>query len=126
MKPTKFIVERTNTGYSAYAEDLPVATTGETMAALKANALEAVTLYHQELNRRVAATEIQLVLDLPQFFEFYNVINASALSKRLGINQSLLAQYISGAKKPSAKQVQRILQGIRDVGQELAEIEIAA
>ncbi len=60
---------------------------------------------------------------MPQFFKFYKVINAKALSKRIGINQSLLAQYIKGIKKPSTAQTRRILKGVRDVGRELAAIE---
>jgi hypothetical protein len=41
------------------------------------------------------------------------------------MNQSLLAQYIKGNKKPSSAQTQRILKGIRQVGRELAEIEFS-
>lgn len=35
---------------------------------------------------------------------FSRVISANATSERIGINQSLLAQYISGNKKPSPTQ----------------------
>jgi len=38
------------------------------------------------------------------------------------MNQSLLAQYITGKKKPSANQTQRILKGVHQIGRELAEI----
>jgi hypothetical protein len=66
--------------------------------------------------------EIKMTLDLSQFFEFYKVINAKALSERIGMNQSLLAQYITGKKKPSSSQTQRILKGVQQIGRELAEI----
>lgn len=66
---------------------------------------------------------MKITLDLPQFFEFYKVINAKALSERIGINQSLLAQYIKGIKKPSPIQTQRILKGVQEVGKELASIQ---
>jgi predicted transcriptional regulator len=62
-------------------------------------------------------------LDLPQFFSFYKVINAKALSERIGMNQSLLAQYIKGNKKPSTAQKKRILKGVHQVGKELASIK---
>jgi DNA-binding transcriptional regulator YdaS (Cro superfamily) len=52
------------------------------------------------------------------------VINAKALSERIGMNQSLLAQYINGTKKPSSQQTQRILKGVQQVGKELASIQI--
>ncbi|GGF22407.1 type II toxin-antitoxin system HicB family antitoxin [Hymenobacter cavernae] len=126
-KKVEMIVERTNTGYSAYAQDLPIATTGATFQELKANMLLALSLYIEETSKDKYFPHddmIRVTLDLPQFFEFYKVINAKALSERIGMNQSLLAQYISGQKKPSAKQVERILDGIRAIGRELSEIEL--
>jgi len=56
------------------------------------------------------------------FFDFYKVINAKALSERIGMNQSLLAQYIKGIKKPSLAQTKRILLGVQQIGQELSEV----
>jgi hypothetical protein len=52
----------------------------------------------------------------------YRVINAKALSERIGMNQSLLAQYIKGIKKPSPVQVKRILDGVQQIGRELSEV----
>lgn len=40
-------------------------------------------------------------------------LNASAIARRLGISQSLFAQYISGAKKPSEARLNQILEQIR-------------
>jgi hypothetical protein len=40
------------------------------------------------------------------------------------MNQSLLAQYIKGIKKPSTNQTQRILEGVQQIGRELAEIRL--
>lgn len=118
----EMIVERTQTGYSAYAQKHPVYTVGNNLEELKINMLEALNLYFKEQDREVAETDLKITLDLPQFFEFYNVINAKALSERIGMNQSLLAQYIKGIKKPSANQTQRILEGVKQIGRELAEI----
>ncbi len=39
------------------------------------------------------------------------------------MNQSLLAQYIKGIKKPSSSQTQRILKGVQQIGKELASIQ---
>jgi predicted RNase H-like HicB family nuclease len=118
-------VERTGTGYSAYANDYGIATVGDTYAELKSNALEAVNLYMEATDQNpVTAEQLQITLDLPQFFTFFKVINASALAARVGMPQSLLAQYVSGHKKPSPKQVTRILDGVREVGRELAALEL--
>jgi hypothetical protein len=51
-------------------------------------------------------------------------LNASAVARRMGIQQSLLAAYIRGSKKPSKEREQEILNTIRQIGRELAEITI--
>jgi predicted RNase H-like HicB family nuclease len=122
MKKIEMIVERTNTGYSVYAQNYPVATTGKDLIELKSNMVEALNLYFEENGPLITENDIKVTLDLAQFFEFYKVINAKAFSERIGMNQSLLAQYISGKKKPSSSQTQRILKGVQQIGRELAEI----
>jgi predicted RNase H-like HicB family nuclease len=122
MKKIEMIVERTNTGYSVYAQNHPVATTGKDLIELKSNMVEALNLYFEENGPLITENDIKVTLDLAQFFEFYKVINAKAFSERIGMNQSLLAQYISGKKKPSSLQTQRILKGVQQIGRELAEI----
>lgn len=119
----KMIVEKTKTGYSAYAENYPVFTVGKTLEELKSNILEAINLHFEKQNRTIIDDDLKIHLDLPQFFTFYKVINAKALSQRIGINQSLLAQYIKGHKKPSARQIERILKGVQQVGKELSAIQ---
>lgn len=49
-------------------------------------------------------------------------INASAVARRLGMAQSLLAQYISGAKIPSEERLEMIEAEIREIGKELIAV----
>ncbi len=49
-------------------------------------------------------------------------LNASAVARRLGISQSLFAQYISGAKKPSDERLAAIFEAVRSIGRELAMV----
>ncbi len=49
-------------------------------------------------------------------------LNASAVARRLGISQSLFAQYISGTKKPSETRLNQILEQIRAIGRDLSQI----
>lgn len=111
-------------GYSATAsvEDHFIATEAETFEELQANILEAVNLSFEDLGFNYAINEIKFEYDLESFFDFYKVINAKALSERIGMNQSLLAQYIKGVKKPSATQTKRILEGVQQIGRELSEV----
>jgi predicted RNase H-like HicB family nuclease len=123
MKKIVIIVERTKTGYSTYAVKYPAYTVGSSLEELRTNIVEALNLYFEDKGKIIDENDLKITLDLPQFFEFYKVINAKALSERIGINQSLLAQYIKGNKKPSATQTQRILKGVQQVGKELAAIQ---
>lgn len=51
-------------------------------------------------------------------------LNASAIARRLGMAQSLLAQYISGSKKPSKAREKLILNEIHKIGLELQSVSI--
>jgi predicted RNase H-like HicB family nuclease len=117
------IIERTKTGFSAYTEKFPIYTVGKSLEELKANILESVNLYLQGEYKTVTEDELKVNIDLPSFFEFYKVINAKAFSERIGMNQSLLAQYIKGIKKPSPSQANRILKGVQQMGRELASVQ---
>ena len=116
------IIEKTNDGFSAYAADYPVFTTGSTMNELFSNIKEAFILYFDEENFN--DSRISFEIDFNQFFKHYKVLNANALAGRIGMNPTLLSQYISGHKKPSASQSRRILYGINRIGHELAEMSV--
>ena len=125
MKKVVFIVEKTNTGYSAFAQDYPVYTVGDSIADVRKNILDAINTWFEHKNfPEITEGQIELKLDIPQFFEFYKEINAKAISKRIGINESLLSQYVTGVKKPSTKQRTRILEGIKSLGKELVNLEL--
>lgn len=57
-----------------------------------------------------------------QVFLTHPEINASAVARRLGMSQSLLAQYIRGLKRPSEERSKMILDEIRKIGRELCEL----
>jgi predicted RNase H-like HicB family nuclease len=117
-------VEKTDTGYSAFAEDMHVFTTGRDIPELYANLIEAMNLAYEDLGYEVAADNLKLNLDLQQFFQYYKVLNANFLAKRIGMNPSLLSQYVRGKKQPSSKQTDKIIRGIQSIGKELADIRL--
>ena len=116
-------IERTQTGYSAYADGLPVFTTASSIPELYENMLEALNLYYEDQGVTLTTANLKLQLDLQQFFLHYRVLNASFLASRIGMNPTLLSQYVQGNKRPSAKQTRRILKGIQSIGQELADLQ---
>lgn len=123
-KKIKIIIEKTETGFSAFSEDYPIFTTGKSITELQINALEATQLYFDEVEEKITMEKLKFEFDFQQFFQYYNVINAKMLAQKIGMNATLLSQYVSGKKKPSDVQTEKILNGIHQIGQELAELNL--
>jgi predicted RNase H-like HicB family nuclease len=123
-KKIKFTVEKTDTGFSAFSEVYPVFTTGKTFTELLKNVIEAMNLYLTDQDSQVVEKNIEFEIDLQQFFQYYRVINSKFLAQRIGMNETLLSQYVQGRKKPSLKQTNKILQGIQQVGRELSNLNL--
>ncbi|MBK6476034.1 MAG: helix-turn-helix transcriptional regulator [Flavobacteriales bacterium] len=121
-KKIDIVVEKTATGYSAYAEDQGAFTTSKNIPSLYENLLEALNLHYEEHGYLVTADNLRLRMDLQQFFQYYKVLNANFLAKRIGMNPSLLSQYVRGKKQPSNKQTEKIMHGIQNIGMELSSI----
>lgn len=117
-------VEKTQTGFSAYSEDYPIFTTGKSIPELMNNAYEATEFYFEEEDIKIEPKDIKFEVDFKQFFKYFKVINAKFLGEKIGMNPTLLSQYVSGTKKPSSKQTAKILGGIHQIGQELSAINL--
>lgn len=59
---------------------------------------------------------------LYDLFIVHPELNAAAIARRLGMSQSLFAQYVSGTKKPSKKRLEEIIDTIRSIGRELMAV----
>lgn len=64
--------------------------------------------------------------ELYRIFTAHPELNASAVARRMGISQSLFAQYISGIKKPSKARLDEIYSTLRTIGEELLSIPYVA
>jgi hypothetical protein len=115
-------IEKTDTGFSAFAKDYPVFSTGSSMNQLIDNCIEAFSLYFDD--EKFDPAGISFEIDFKQFFQYYKVINSKALAEKIGMNPTLLSQYVRGHKRPSPQQSRRILYGINRIGQELAEMSV--
>jgi len=123
-KKIKMIVEKTNTGFSAFSEDYPIFTTGRTIPELMENALEAANLCFEDDKVKITQENLRFEIDFKQFFMHYRVLNSKFLADKIGMNPTLLSQYVQGRKKPSETQTEKILLGIHQIGQELSEINL--
>lgn len=122
-KNIKIIVEKTETGFSAYSEVYPIFTTGRTVPEIINNALEATQLYFED-QFEVLHENLKFEIDFAQFFKYFKVLNSKFLAEKIGMNPTLLSQYVQGHKKPSENQTEKILTGIHQIGQELSEMNL--
>jgi hypothetical protein len=122
----KVTITKENKGYSAHAlvKNNFIASEAESFKELLTKILEAIDFTFENQGFKYSLEEIQFIYDLESFFDYYKVINAKALSVRIGMNQSLLAQYIKGIKKPSIAQTKRIMTGIQQIGIELSDVQL--
>ena len=120
----RVVVIKEDLGYSATTTvgDKFIATEADSFEELKIKLLDALHFTFEEEGKIYSQSDLKFEFDLESFFDFYRVINAKALSERIGMNQSLLAHYIRGIKKPSPAQTRRILKGVQQIGKELTEV----
>lgn len=123
QKKIIMVVEKTGSGFSAFADEYSIFTTAKSIPELLNNAVEAAEMFF-EGDLKITRDDIQFELDFQQFFQFYKVLNAKFLAEKIGMNPSLLSQYVQGRKKPSEKQTNKILRGIHQIGQELSGLNL--
>ena len=124
LNKISIIIEKTKTGFSAYAKDYPIFTTGSNIAELIGNAYEAIQLYFSEEKFSMNKLKIQYEFDFKQFFQYYRVLNSKVIADKIGMNPTLLSQYVQGKKKPSQQQTERIINAIHEIGVELSSINL--
>lgn len=86
--------------------------------------MEASELYFDDLAVEITHDDLKFEIDFQQFFKYYKVLNAKFLAEKIGMNPTLLSQYVHGHKKPSQKQANKILAGIHQIGQELSDLNL--
>ena len=57
-------------------------------------------------------------------FEKFPQLNIASIARELGINRTLMQQYVSGRKKPSYERMQDIEHHLHHLGEELMKVRI--
>src|SRR5690606_5447292 len=117
-------LEFTKSGYSAYCLDYNVTTTASNKNELINNLIEAINFYLEDEDRYVTIENLNIEIDFNQFFGYFSYLKTKEIAAKIGMNSSLLTQYIRGVKTPSKKQAEKIINGIRTIGKELSQIEL--
>lgn len=71
----------------------------------------------------VSKKNLDISFSIASLFQLYP-INLRHFAQRIGMNYTLLSQYVQGRKKPSEKQTKKVVQGLQEVGKELSEVDI--
>lgn len=106
---------------------------GKTVDELKQNFKQLVVDYQTHEGKKdkfwknvdAEKMEIEIYYDLQAFFKEFNQIKITSLAKNANMNTSLLRQYATGSKFPSAEQVKKIEKTIHQLGNRLQKINLA-
>ena len=134
MKSLKAIIEKGSDGfYSVYVPEIPgLYGAGETESDAKENLKEAIEVAIDHMEETGDTTyyaplmedhTIEYAYDLSGFFKTIDIFDVTALSKRIGINSSLMRRYKTGMSKASASQKAKILDGIYSVADDLLAVK---
>ena len=125
MKNYKLVIEKNNDGFWGQLDKLKsVFSSGDSITELIENTKVAISLYFEEMGKPIPEFELEVVMDIQEFFKLNDYINITTLANRIGMNSSLLRQYSKGIKFPSVKQVAKIEKEIRKIGKELSSTEL--
>ncbi|MCB0541057.1 MAG: hypothetical protein KDE33_26355, partial [Bacteroidetes bacterium] len=67
---------------------------------------------------------IKYEVDLESVFNLIPEVNITQLAKLIKMNPGLLRQYVSGSKKASEKQTNKVMEGIRRLTEKLKSLQI--
>jgi len=135
MEKVVVILEKTDTGFSAYLPDLPITcTSGGDLGEVERNMHEALELQLEALkiegqlvpSRFSKEVRFDFRLDITDFFNLFPPIKQTAVAKKAGINPSLLRQYSRGIKHPSLSQAKKIENAIHQLGRELLKVNLVS
>ena len=127
-------IEKQNDGtYLAYNNDndmFVLVGTGETVSEAKMDFFNSIDEIKETFTGNSERVPDYLMgtpvfyFDLASLFEYFNIINVSAFSRYVGINDSLMRQYRKGDTYISEAQLSRIEEGVHKIGAELSSLKL--
>jgi predicted RNase H-like HicB family nuclease len=141
MKPSRsqkieIIIEKNEDHFWGRIEDKGFMPTGqgETVPALLQNIKDSIEDYVEHEGKTdkfwskvdLNSIEFSILYDLEAFFEEFSDLKISSIAKRADLNPSLVRQYATGSKYPSADQAKKIEVAIHSLAKKLQEASIYA
>lgn len=102
-------------------EDNLLVDEAETVEELQAQMQQLLLDFH---NLDPNSYEFEIEYDLTAFFEQFNYLKITKIAELAGLNGSLVRQYATGKKFPSAQQAEKIETTIRRLAKQLSNVHI--
>jgi len=74
--------------------------------------------------KKILSKGYKFEVDLESVFDLIPEVNISQLAKKGNLNPGLLRQYVSGTKKASEAQTEKVMKAIKDVSVKLNSISL--
>lgn len=125
------VIEKTSTGFSGYFKEVDgVITAADTIMETKKELEDALKTYLDYLKEKGLSTleiknvTINYVVDLQQFFEYFDMIKKSSFADYIGVNRSLFRQYTTGLTDLSDKRLLHISKGLHKLAKDISDIHL--
>lgn len=133
MRKVKAIIERSKDGHYSIYMDVDVREisylltgTGETIEEAKTDFLNGyveMKAFYDEKGKDFEEVEFDFEIDVVSFLTYYaTVFTLSGLAKITGIAQGQLSHYVNGKNRPNKKNEDKILEGLRTFGKDIAQL----
>ena len=116
--------------YNVNGDNYTLLGTGDSVKEAKADFLNSMQAFKEmEEEEKGAAAPIlntapDFKFDISSLFEYYSMLNVSAFARFLGINETLMRQYKKGNTYISDTQLQKIENGIHQLGAEFSKLKL--
>ena len=131
MKTLTAIIERNEDAFFAYILEIEGCVSGGvSYEEVKSNLEQMVNEFIAEdegiSDEIKKGYKIKYEVDLESVFNLIPEVNITQLAKLIKMNPGLLRQYVSGSKKASEKQTNKVMQGIKLLTEKLKSLQITA
>lgn len=79
------------------------------------------TEYLKEEGEDVPALEIEYRFDVGSLFSYYDFVNIAGVAREIGLNPSVIRQYVIGTRKPSAERKKLIITGLKSLADKMQQ-----
>ncbi len=77
------------------------------------------TEYLREEGKEVPTLEIEYRFDVGSLFSYYDFVNIAGVAREIGLNPSVIRQYVIGTRKPSAERKKQIVTGFKSLANKM-------